>query len=271
MLGAGRLVGGAPLAPRAPSGPPSTPRSSATSDSARSSASSARPLSARSASRPRSASAARVAASCQRACAATISAAASSSPAVSRVACCSASWPSRRACGRSSARMSSTRARFPSASVELLLGLAPPPLVAPDAGDLLEQRPPLLGAERQRLVDHALADEQERVLGEVRAVQQVDEVAQPHALAVEQVVVLARAVEAPAELDHAVLDRQQGVAVVEHERHVGHALGRRASRSPPRSRPRTCGSGAIAPARPAPSGARRRGSTCPSRWARRRR
>ena len=109
---------------------------------------------------------------------------------------------------------------------QLLLGLAAPPLVAPDPGDLLEQGPPLLGAERQRLVDHALADEQERVLREVRAVQQVDEVAQPDALAVEEVVVLARAVEAPAELDHAVLDRQQGVAVVEHERHVGHALGR---------------------------------------------
>ena len=122
--------------------------------------------------------------------------------------------------------MSSTRARFPSASVSCSSALPAPPLVPPDPGDLLEQRPPLLGAECERLVDHALADEQERVLREVRAVQQVDEVAQPHALAVEEVVVLARAVEAPAELDHAVLDRQQGVAVVEHERHVGHALGR---------------------------------------------
>ena len=91
-------------------------------------------------------------------------------------------------------------------------------------GDLLEQGPALLGPQGERLVDHALADEQERVLGEVRAVEQVDEVAQPDALAVEQVVVLARAVEAAAELDHAVLDRQQRVAVVEHERHVGHAL-----------------------------------------------
>ena len=62
---------------------------------------------------------------------------------------------------------------------ELLLGLAPAPLVAADAGDLLEQRPPLLGPERERLVDHALADEQERVVGEVGRVEQVDEVAQP--------------------------------------------------------------------------------------------
>ena len=90
---------------------------------------------------------------------------------------------------------------------ELLLGLAAPALVAPDPGDLLEQRPPLLGAQRERLVHHALPDEQERVLGEVRRVQQVLEVAQPDALPVEQVVVLARAVEAAAELDHGVLDR----------------------------------------------------------------
>ena len=62
---------------------------------------------------------------------------------------------------------------------QLLLGPAAPPLVAPDAGDLLEQRPPLLGPQRERLVDHALADEQERVVGEVRRVEQVDEVAQP--------------------------------------------------------------------------------------------
>ena len=62
---------------------------------------------------------------------------------------------------------------------QLLLGLAPAALVAADAGDLLEQRPALLGPQRQRLVDHALADEQERVVGEVRGVEQVDEVAQP--------------------------------------------------------------------------------------------
>ncbi len=52
---------------------------------------------------------------------------------------------------------------------QLLLGPPPPPLVTADPGDLLEQRPALLGPQRERLVDHALADEQERVLGEVRA------------------------------------------------------------------------------------------------------
>ena len=84
---------------------------------------------------------------------------------------------------------------------QLLLGLPPPSLVAPDAGHLLEQRPSLLRPQRERLVDHALADEQERVVGEVRAVEQVDEVAQPDPLLVEQVVVLAGAVQPPPELD----------------------------------------------------------------------
>ena len=106
---------------------------------------------------------------------------------------------------------------------ELGLGGAPTPLVLADAGRLLEQRPPLLGAQRERLVDHALADEQERVVGQVRLVEQVDEVAQPDALAVEQELVLARAEEPPAQLDLAEVDRQQPVLVVEDERDVGHA------------------------------------------------
>ena len=114
---------------------------------------------------------------------------------------------------------------------ELLLGLAPAPLVAADAGDLLEQRPPLLGPERERLVDHALADEQERVVGEVRRVEQVDEVAQPDPLLVEQVVVLAGAVQPAAELEDPEVDRQQAVGVVEDEGDVGHARAPRASRS----------------------------------------
>ena len=62
---------------------------------------------------------------------------------------------------------------------QLLLGPPPPSLVAADAGDLLEQRPALLRPEGEGLVDHALADEQEGVVGEVGRVEQVDEVAEP--------------------------------------------------------------------------------------------
>ena len=90
---------------------------------------------------------------------------------------------------------------------ELLLCATASALVPAHAGDLFEQRPRLLGPERQRLVDHALADEQEGILGEVPGIEQVDQVLEPHPLAVEQVVVLARAVQPPAELDDAVLDR----------------------------------------------------------------
>jgi hypothetical protein len=108
---------------------------------------------------------------------------------------------------------------------QLFLGLATATLVPPDTGHLLEQRPTFLRPERQRLVDHALADEQEGVVGEVRGVKQVDEVAQPDALLVEQVLVVPAAEQPPTELQDLEIDRQQPIRVVQHERHVGHALG----------------------------------------------
>ena len=119
--------------------------------------------------------------------------------------------------------MSSTRARFDLGLGELLLGLAPPAFVATDPGDLLEQRPSLLGSQRERLVDHALADEQEGVVGESAPRRAGRRGRAGGPAAVEQVVVLAGAVEAAAELHDAVLDREEAVGVVEHERHVGHA------------------------------------------------
>ena len=87
--------------------------------------------------------------------------------------------------------------------------MAPPALVAAHAGRFLEQRPTLLGPQCQRLVDHALADEQEGVVGQVTGVEQLDQVAQPDALAIEQVLALARAIQAAADLDLGVVDRQQ--------------------------------------------------------------
>ena len=98
---------------------------------------------------------------------------------------------------------------------ELLLGAPPAALVAADAGDLLEERPALLGPERERLVDHALADEEEGVVGEVGRVEEVDEVLEADPLAIQQVVVLAGPEEPAAELDDAEVDRQQAVGVVE--------------------------------------------------------
>src|SRR5207249_1023212 len=53
--------------------------------------------------------------------------------------------------------------------------------------------------------------------------EQVDQVLEPYPLAVQQVVVLARAIQPPSELDDAVLDREQTVAVVEGQLDVGKA------------------------------------------------
>ena len=60
--------------------------------------------------------------------------------------------------------------------LELLLGLSLAPLVSTDTGHFLKQRAPFLGPQRQRLIDHALADEQECVVCKVGRVQQVDEI-----------------------------------------------------------------------------------------------
>ena len=121
--------------------------------------------------------------------------------------------------------MSSTRARFASDSISCSSALRRrrscrrTPATSSNSGRRSS------GRKRQRLVDHALADEQERVVGQVRAVEQVDEVAQPDALLVEEVLVLAAAEEPATELEDLEVDRQQPIAVVEDERDVGHALG----------------------------------------------
>ena len=98
-------------------------------------------------------------------------------------------------------------------------------LVAAYPGGLLEERPPLLRPQREGLVDHALADEQEGVVGEVRAVQQVEQIPQADPLAVQEVLVLARAVEPPRQGDLAVGHRQQAVPVLEGQGDLGHADG----------------------------------------------
>ena len=108
---------------------------------------------------------------------------------------------------------------------QLGLGLLAATLVLADAGCLLEERTALLGPQGEGLVDHALADEEEGVVGDVGVVEQLDQVAQPDALAIEEVLVLARAEEAAGELHLAVVDREQSVLVVDDEADVGHAHG----------------------------------------------
>ena len=116
---------------------------------------------------------------------------------------------------------------------QLVLRPPPAPLVPAHPGDLLEQGPPLLRPQGEGLVDHALPDEQERVVGEMRRVEQVDEVAQADPLLVQQVVVLAGAIETSPQLEDREVDGQQAVRVVDHERDVGHALRRPPVRAGP--------------------------------------
>ncbi len=106
---------------------------------------------------------------------------------------------------------------------QLALGLLAATLVLADAGRLLEQRPTLLGPQREGLVDHALADEEEGVVGDVGVVEQLDQVAQADALTVEQVLVLTRAEQPAGELDLLEVDREQAVLVVDDQADVGHA------------------------------------------------
>ena len=86
----------------------------------------------------------------------------------------------------------------------------------------LEERPAFLGSQRQRLVDHALADEQEGVVGQVSGIEQIDEVLESHPLFVEEVVVLARTEESAPQFDGFEVDRKQPVGVAEDQRHVRH-------------------------------------------------
>ena len=95
----------------------------------------------------------------------------------------------------------------------------------PHAGHFLEEGAALFRPQGQGLVDHALADEEESVLRQVGRVEQVDQVAQANTLAIHEVVVLTRAIQAPAELELGEVQRDQPVGVVEDERHVGHPEG----------------------------------------------
>src|SRR5207244_3742276 len=81
---------------------------------------------------------------------------------------------------------------------------------------------PLLRLEGEGQVDHALADHGAAVRREVGLEQQVDDVAQAHAVAVDEVLVLARAVGAPGEDDLLEWRVEPAGRVVERDRDLGH-------------------------------------------------
>ena len=80
--------------------------------------------------------------------------------------------------------------------------------MATNAGNLLEQGAALLRTKRKGLIDHALADEQERIVGQVGGIQQVDEITQPDALLVQEILVLTAAEQPPTQLQDLEIDRE---------------------------------------------------------------
>ncbi len=107
--------------------------------------------------------------------------------------------------------------------LELRLGAAAAALVATDSGYLLEERAALLRSQREGLVHHPLADEQECVVCEVRRVQELDDILETDPLAIDEVVVLPGPEQPATDLEDGEVHWHQAVRVVEHERHVGHA------------------------------------------------
>ena len=87
------------------------------------------------------------------------------------------------------------------------------------------------GVMREDLVDEALAHDRVAVLADIALHQQVDDVAQAHARAIEQVFGVAVAVDAAADFNFGEVERQPAVFVVEREQDFGHADGLR-SRAP---------------------------------------
>ena len=106
---------------------------------------------------------------------------------------------------------------------KFLAGLVALALVNRDARGLFEKTPALLRPLRQRLINQALTDDAVGALAEAGTAQQLGDVAQTHAVAVEVVLILARTVGAASDLHLAEVDRQPARAVVQDERDVGHA------------------------------------------------
>ena len=109
---------------------------------------------------------------------------------------------------------------------QLLRGLLPLALVDGDAGGFLEEFAPLFRPLRQRLVHQTLADDAVGALAEAGAAQQLGDVAQADAIAVQEVLVFARTIGAAADLHLAEVDRQPARGIVEDKRNVSHTHAR---------------------------------------------
>ena len=94
---------------------------------------------------------------------------------------------------------------------------------AAGARGLLDHDAPVGRPEREHLVDEALADDDERVVREVRAREEILQVAEPDAGAIHEVLGLAVLVQPATDLDLVELDGEPPRRVVELEDRLGHA------------------------------------------------
>ena len=99
------------------------------------------------------------------------------------------------------------------------------PLEAAEPGRLFEQCPSLLRLRPEDLLDAALADDRVHPAAEPEIRQQLDEVDAPHGGAVEHVLALAAAVQAPRDRELGVRERPLAVRVVEEELDLAEVLG----------------------------------------------
>src|SRR5207247_2652873 len=91
------------------------------------------------------------------------------------------------------------------------------------ARGLLDDRAPVRRAQREDLIDETLPDDDERVVREVRPSEEILQIAEPDARAVDEVLRVAVAEESASDLDLGELDRQSSRCVVEVEDRLGHA------------------------------------------------
>ena len=103
----------------------------------------------------------------------------------------------------------------------LLLALA----VLEDAGGLLDEGAPVLGAAGEDGVELALADDDVHLAADAGVAEQLLDVEQPDLVAVDLVLALAGAVHAAGDRHLGVVDRQGAVGVVDRQRHLGAAEG----------------------------------------------
>src|SRR5579875_2131 len=103
---------------------------------------------------------------------------------------------------------------------------------APDPRRLLEQPAPLRRLRGEDRVDLSLRNDRIGTVTQPRPAEQIDDVAQAHGVAVDEVFALAGAVGAARDLYFVEIERQLTVAVVERHRDFGHAerLARRVAR-----------------------------------------